>query len=303
MKISKGLAIFLGTLILGSCFDPPEFPTTPQIEFNRVEFIDNPSASGSDSLVIYVDFKDGDGNLGIDGEDDVYRSAPFNDSYFFQENNGKFDTLSTLSAQSATDNYDILVIPNPSRGKLVNFRTRKKTPYNTILPALFHCSSYEFTGDRTGTTATGRKLLIEQAAYAAVPPGAKVVDTLTSSSPPRVYYQLRDTLYFARNPNHNNIEVDFFYKEPNNPQAGPDGFVELDWFKTYCAPFDGRFPFLSNHENSLEGTLSYAMISTGFQSIFSVKTMKLRIQIKDRALNKSNTLVTPEFTLDKIRKK
>jgi hypothetical protein len=30
--------------------------------------------------------------------------------------------------------------------------------------------------------------------------------------------------------------------------------------------------------------------------------MKLRVQIKDRALHKSNVIETPAFTLDKIRK-
>jgi hypothetical protein len=44
------------------------------------------------------------------------------------------------------------------------------------------------------------------------------------------------------------------------------------------------------------------MISAGFDFIFSIRTLRLKIKVQDRALNKSNEIFTPEFTLQSIRK-
>ncbi len=113
-----------------------------------------------------------------------------------------------------------------------------------------------------------------------------------------------DTFYFQLNPNHYNIYVDFFTK--NNDGS----FKEFDWQKDFfypnCGiPFDGRFPILSkdlSQKNPLDGKIRYGMASTGFLVLFSIKTLKLKVTIQDRALNKSNTIETPEFTLQSIKK-
>jgi hypothetical protein len=302
MKLINGLAIFFIMACFASCFDPPEFPTVPKISFVRAEFIDDPTTA-FDSLVIYIDFKDGDGDLGIDGENPDYISYPYNNTNYFQENNGSFDTLHTISASSPTDQYDILDIPDPKKGKLVMFRTRKNPLYSGKLPSTFHCSSYEILADRPAPNkpVTGRKLLIDKADYAALDAKVKIIDTLSSQT--TEFYQIKDTVYFALNPNHYNIEVDFLVKDPASSHPDHPGYTEFDWFKGFCQTFDGRFPFLADRESSLEGELSYAMISTGFLASFSVKTLKLRIQIKDRTLNKSNVIESDDFTLDQIRKR
>jgi len=81
----------------------------------------------------------------------------------------------------------------------------------------------------------------------------------------------------------------------------PDGsFEEFDWREEFCTTYDGRFPILAKEKDlssatPLEGTLRYAMLSTGFKFQFSIKTLKLRVQIQDRLLNKSNVIETPEF--------
>jgi hypothetical protein len=109
---------------------------------------------------------------------------------------------------------------------------------------------------------------------------------------------VKDTLYFQLNPDHNNIEVDFLVKNPNGT------FTEFDWRKEFNFPncgisFDGRFPILYKDRPGapLEGRIRYGMGSIGFKVLFGLKTLKLRVQIKDRALNKSNIIETPEFTL------
>jgi len=109
---------------------------------------------------------------------------------------------------------------------------------------------------------------------------------------------VKDTLYFELNPNYSNIIVEFLVKNPDGT------FTEFDWKKAFNFPncgisFDGRFPILYKEKPGapLEGTIRYGMGSIGFKILFSTKTLKLRVQIKDRALNKSNFIETPEFTL------
>jgi hypothetical protein len=292
MKLFKGLLFFVLITCLGSCFNPPEFPVVPEIEFSKIEFVD----SDVDSLILTLKFRDGDGDLGLDNTENYYLSDPFNINYFFQEtgqvnpSTGQMvlDTITTVTRSTSNgQQYDILDITNPKQGKLVVPRTRKKAGYGW-LPA-YNCADYEYIVDR--------KLLIDAAAASVLDRKQMKIDSLMDPVTKRAaYYQIRDTFLIAVNPNHYNIEVDFFVKEGND-------FVEYDWRKEFCTQsFDGRFPILSSKNGTaLDGTLKYTMNSLGFIAIFSVKTLKLRIRIRDRALHTSRWIETGEFTLDKIR--
>ena len=57
------------SLLLLGCFDPPEFPDEPVIEFERLRFIDVEGAS--DSLILSFRFEDGDGDVGL-GSNDLF---------------------------------------------------------------------------------------------------------------------------------------------------------------------------------------------------------------------------------------
>jgi hypothetical protein len=292
MKLIKGLGLlsFL-VIIFGSCFDPPEFPEVPQIEFEKIQFINSPSPSDFDSLILYIRFKDGNGDLGFNvSTGDI--SDPYHNAYFYQENNGSIEPLATISGFVGDKEYDLLQIPDPQKGKLVFFRTRQKPAYN-FLPPTFDCTHYEYLGGPLdpNNSSDGRRLLIEKDARMVLDTQVKVVDSIPRDNPE--YYQIRDTLYYTPNQNHYNIEVDFLVKDP----TAPGGFKEFDWREEFCTTFDGRFPVFSDKESSIDGTLRYSMTSLGFTSLFSIKTLKLRVSVKDRALNTSNVIVTPEFTL------
>jgi hypothetical protein len=292
MKLFKGLLFFVLIVCLGSCFNPPEFPIVPEIEFSKIEFVD----SDVDSLILTLKFRDGDGDLGLDNTTETYLSDPFNITYFFQETGqtdpqtGRMilDSIPTNTrTASSGQQYDIMDIRNAKQGKLVVPRTRKKAGYSW-LPA-YNCADYEYIVDR--------KLLIKAEDAAVLDRKQMKIDSIMDPATHRAaYYQIRDTFLIAVNPNHYNIEVDFFVKEGND-------FVEYDWRKEFCTQsFDGRFPTLSSKNGSaLDGTLKYTMNSLGFVAIFSVKTLKLRIRIRDRALHTSRWIETGEFTLDKIR--
>lgn len=282
-------------IISGSCFEPPEFPVVPQIEFERIEFINSPDPSDFDSLNLYINFKDGDGDLGFsESLEDI--SDPFHNAFFYQENGGNLTPLSTEAGYVVGEEryeYDLLRVPDPSSGKLVVFRSRLKPEYN-FLPPSFDCSHYEYLGGAADpeNAGDGRRLLIRAQDIAILDPSVKIVDSIPRAANPE-YYQIRDTLYYTPNPDHYNIEVDFLIKDP----GAPGGFREFDWQQEFCTTFDGRFPVFSDKQSSIDGTLKYSMTSLGFTSLFSIRTLKLRVSIKDRARNKSNVIETPEFTL------
>jgi len=112
-----------------------------------------------------------------------------------------------------------------------------------------------------------------------------------------------DTVYFESNPNQYNIFVQFYLKNQDG------SYSEFDWQKEFASypscgeTFNGRFPVLSKDlslKKPLEGSIKYSMKSVGFLVLFNIKTLKLRITIQDRALNKSNTIDTGDFTLQQI---
>ncbi len=50
-------------VLLSSCFRDPEFSDTPRIAFGGLQFF--PIEDGADSLLLTINFEDGDGNLGL----------------------------------------------------------------------------------------------------------------------------------------------------------------------------------------------------------------------------------------------
>jgi len=161
-----------------------------------------------------------------------------------------------------------------SDGSFITYKTRRTNPNYDTLPAFvspYNCINWE-------------------------------IATIPVGTPP---VQKTDTFYFQLNQNHYNFFVDFFVKNSNG-----SGYTEFNWQTEFqypnCGiPFDGRFPILSkdlSQQSPLDGTIRYGMASTGFLFLFSVKTLKLRITVQDRTLNKSNTIESGDFTLQQIKK-
>ncbi|HEX8506661.1 MAG TPA: hypothetical protein VF630_14955 [Hymenobacter sp.] len=72
------LACLVGTGLNG-CINAPEYDTTPEIEFKELQVVHVPRSGGllgQDTLKFFVNFKDGDGDLGLSDED--IKVAPFN---------------------------------------------------------------------------------------------------------------------------------------------------------------------------------------------------------------------------------
>jgi hypothetical protein len=235
MRLIRGLSLFAIILTgISACFNPPEFPIEPQIEFVSIQYKEYGTGfdTQADSLILTISFKDGDGDLGLDPSEN---KPPYNNKYYFR-------------------------LPN---GNLINYKTRRTVAgYDTLPPFIkpYNCINWDVIRENN---------------------------------------IVKDTIYFQLNPNHYNITVQFLIKNPDS------SFTEFDLRKEFDYPgcggtFDGRFPILYKEKPGapLEGKIRYAIGSTGFKLFFSIKTLKLRVQIKDRALNKSNVIETPEFKLN-----
>ena len=237
MKSTWGLVMLVVAGVgLYSCFDPPEYNLTPEIVFENLIFKETPDLSDADSLILFLQFKDGDGNLGLDANRDtgcvVYGSDTvcYNEKFYF-----------TLIETGEPVNYKIK-------------RTRPEFGLPDFVPP-YTCINWE--------------VVIENDI-------------------------VKDTLFFELNEDHYNIFVDFLVKQNDG------SFQELDLRTELCTTYDGRFPILAKNSDlsllsPVEGTLKYAMVSSAFVLQFSIKTVKLRVQIQDRLLNKSNIIETPEF--------
>ncbi len=278
------------TVLLG-CFEQPEFSDVPEIGYvsESLRFVDSPS--GQDSIVLSIQFRDGDGNIGINTTDEPYHERNF---YLLSPTN----TLVAIGTSNPFSECPPAFSPCPAllnvrnnRGKIVTYRTTAVSDTLAFDRNRFNCLDY-----------TLDSLLVEQSANV-VDASYNILDTITIKNTGIRYTLLFDTLYFTLNKNHHNYQLDFLVKGNNGE------FTKYDW-KTAFLPnqctdtYDGRISPLDSdgNTNPKEGTITYSMTSFGFLNIFSVKILKLRITLLDRDLNRSNTIETPEFTLNSIKR-
>ena len=108
--------------------------------------------------------------------------------------------------------------------------------------------------------------------------------------------EVKDTIWVEVNEDQYNIFVQFYVKR--NGQ-----FTEFKWQDPpFYTTFNGRFPRILTSEDgqSVEGNIKYRMLSSGWESIFRTDTLRIDVEIQDRALNRSNKVSSPEVTLRQI---
>jgi hypothetical protein len=285
MKVVKGLFLFAVSTVVTACFDPPEFSNVPQIDFLNVYFKEGTTNAPTDSLVVSISFRDGDGDLGLAGDQ---IEDPYNDIFYGLANNGQVTQLGKKTEFS--DLPQFVDVPPGATGKLVTVRTLQDPAFSDDLPpyvdAISSCLDYKL---QSVYVMDEDKNVIDNS-YAEI-------DTMKSTNGFPPIYIVKDVFYFKNNPNHRNIEVEFWVND------GTGKYTLFDWEKEYCeAAFNQRFPVLTEKPGPLEGNLSYALTSVGIKATFGAKTLRLKIRIRDRALNVSNEVQTEDFTLDKIKK-
>lgn len=125
--ILSALFIFL-LLSASSCYEEPEFPVEPEISFKDVTFYDTPEPT--DSLVISIGFKDGDGDLGLRGNE---LDAPYHSFSFEDDGNGNLltinsnDTMPPFARPYSCTNYVLGKID--ANGYFYYYSTSDSSPY------------------------------------------------------------------------------------------------------------------------------------------------------------------------------
>lgn len=106
-----------------------------------------------------------------------------------------------------------------------------------------------------------------------------------------------DTIYVVRNLDHYNFFLYFMVQQEDGSFREFNPALERN-----CAPpYHGRYFILNETGDNrpLEGELQYGIIS-GFRLLFRNDIIKLKIQIQDRALHKSNIIETEAFNVSEI---
>lgn len=292
MRVIKGIILFcFSMLAVSACFEAPEFSETPKIVFKDIKFKEVGAASDYDSLILYLDFKDGNGDLGLSPIYEPDFEDPYNSEFYFlasgtkSDGSGEGDTIPIIAA--VRGDYTILNI-NEKPGKIVTSKTRLLPTYG-YLPAYdpTSCVNYSF-------------LTQVLAPFMSVDGSYNITDTVVVDG--KSYAMLQEAVLFRPNPNHYNIEVKFWVFN----SASGEFDKEFDWFEEYCITYNGRFATSLNEipvytERPIEGTLRYAMPNTSFLTVFGSTPLQISARIRDRALNVSNTVYTEVFDLERIR--
>jgi len=115
-----------------------------------------------------------------------------------------------------------------------------------------------------------------------------------------------DTVYFKANPDYYNLNVTLMVLAADG-SAAPYDFSTDDGILHGCNPFglSTRFPRVNNNEGLFDitssgahkGTITYHIVTDRWSDDLDGKKIKLRLQIKDRSLNLSNTIETTEVQL------
>jgi len=254
----------LVTLLLDGCFEPPQYPTAPSISFQKVTFKDCSSPSVADTLVVNIKFTDGDGNLGLDGEETL---PPYNSRWYYRVIPATQCELGLSEPCSKIKRSTF----DPSRlSEFVTYKMRRTVAGYDTLPEFitpWNCTNYEVVFN---------DLL-------------RPVDTIYFEANSKFHNFYLD-FYVKQN------DGSFQKFDWSRQYTYPLCVVNGGYGRFPVLAKDGNLSL----QIPLEGSIQYRFPSTALLAVFSIKTLKLKIRIVDRDFNTSNEVETPEFTLQQI---
>lgn len=283
MKIIRLLS--LSWIFILSCNpdDPAQYSEIPFVKDATLEFVEGPGIT--DTLALTFVFRDGDFDLGLEAWSPTDYESPFHYMNVFILSNGTLVKRETVNA----DNKFIVPVSEQT-GKIA---THKRIGSSGVNAPEYSCYDYYY-GD----------LYLDD-------------DNLADNSDNIVevnsqFTILRDTFLIEVNPNHYNLDVEFLIEQQDGSFEIFDWAKDFDWGQIYNCQytFDARFPdlrdwttdfksgpFQIERNSKYSGELRYAMPSAGYKALLKSKNVKVRISIKDRALNQSNVIESNVITI------
>jgi len=256
--IRNFMVILLLMWIVDACLKQPENSIIPQISLQSIDFKKEFIVNGNpDTLIIVIKFTDGDGDLGLNTDETAIYNGT--DSV---DINTPFYYVYDSSKNSIWYYTHSKKLTLPKGYRYVNYasyRTIHTLPFDT-LPGNVTCKNWEI-----------------------------------QSAP-------ADTLYIQTNPYNNNFFVDLYSKNSDGTYTFIDSTDPNRFPGNLCSTnfFNSRFPILSSDlgkKSSLDGTITYKYQSAAFYYLFHGQTMQAHIYILDRALHKSNLIVSDDFVI------
>src|SRR5258706_5274488 len=109
MRLIRSLVgMLVMAIAMDGCFKAPEFPAVPEITFNNLVFKDVAAPSSADTLILTINFKDGDGDLGLD---DSETGIPYNDKYYYVFQDGSYLNYKAKRTIAGFDSLPEFVTP------------------------------------------------------------------------------------------------------------------------------------------------------------------------------------------------
>lgn len=257
MTRTLNILCLISLLIVGSCFEPPQFSIFPKINVEAVRGKEVPGNLTADSLVVTVKFQDGDGNIGIGPNEN---KPPFHERWFFLIN-----PISACDPGVSAPCKKISFVDAANLKNYVSYKLRKTPAYDTLpeFKQPFDCFKYYVVTNESNN---------------------KAIDTLYSELNNRYSNFFMEILV----KNGADFEVFDFRKfpYPNCEIYGLDGRLPIlakDKDLSLSLP--------------LEGIISYKAASPAFYKDLRNKTLKVRVQLMDRDGNMSNIDESNEFIL------
>lgn len=306
----RSILILLVLILFSSCFRPPEYASEPRIALERLRLTDDAK------LLITFNVRDGDGDIGLNNEADYDfgefpedLQAPYHQNNWIIDANNQVVTISSQNHQGpfrsvpAARYLQPVCLAKANVSNAPNCQSVGGTlGFIDFLPFYDRAGEEVFLSD-----LDPRPLEYDCEFYEIVPVYDIKSDTFNIPGEQGLFINQsveivgRDTVMVERNPFYYNLYVDIEVKDGNTFVPVRDFFDVIE----PCDPiYTSRFPVFdrSDFGRSLEGDIEYEISSGQFlEGPILQETIRFRFFIYDRALNKSNEVITPEFRILDLR--
>ena len=276
--------ILLCLIVIGAllqCSEPVTYdhPISPYIEDASLEYYE---VDGQDTLLLSFNLFDEEGDLGLDWRDQRF---PYHEYSF----------IADADTQVVLKSTELLKFPLYAVPKYGDKTDIKVFGGVDSRPDEYSCYDY-----RVMWVSEDRRTLAED------------LGGFNPDDYPEFNFS-KDTVFISENPDYNNIKIEFYVN-----RNGQDEFI--DWRNLYSydgcqgLSFDGRFPeiggakyvanegspFIIKRNHKYGYRFEYYMRSAGFRTVMQSDPFKVRVQVTDRELNRSDVIATPYTTLDEL---